>query len=56
MNIEIEYTITFQKTTGKPATFYRHQIFEHDAIASAKHGFQWAYGYWPGDPIKVEKI
>lgn len=40
---------------GKVKTFHRDDPDRGSAIESAKHGFQWTYGFWPGDPIAVRE-
>ena len=51
-----QYAVTFQRSNGKTATFFRWGRTEAWAISEAKDGFQWAYGYYPDEPIKTEDI
>lgn len=39
---------------GREVGFFRWETTEAQAIEDAKKGFQWQYGYWPNDPIRVE--
>lgn len=37
-------------------TFSRYNMVYEAALTDAKCGFQWTYGYWPSDPIRVKEI
>lgn len=47
-----EWAIVFDRA-GRQVTFWRYEQGESEAVESACHGFQAAYGYWPSAPTQV---
>lgn len=51
---DAEWAVSFDHH-GRVKTFYRSGESRGAAVESAQHGFQWRYGYWPGDPVRIER-
>lgn len=50
------YVVKFRKTSGGLREFHRWADTADAAVEDAKEGFQWAYGYWPADPVDISEV
>ena len=46
------YAVSFRHNS-RVKTFYRTADSQERAVREAQDGFQWTYGFWPGDPLSV---
>ena len=48
-----EFAVSFDHR-GRTVTFTRYSYNMADAVREAQTGFQWRFGFWPDEPVKVD--
>ena len=51
-NNKDHFVVTFAEQGGIQE-FHRWGCSQDEAVEDARRGFQWAYGFWPGEPVSV---